>query len=303
MADSANIDWQLLRAFLALVSTKSSDLAAGQLGVSVATLKRRLARLEDVVGQKLYYGYAEAFSLTERGEWLASSLYNMDEVLGQIKPELSRPKQVDRLPTSIWMMDVLFEMFFVPFLQQNFEVAGDYAIKATSGAMPEISQRFTNDLTLAHYSSDSPHAESVWVGQHQVGFGATPAYLTAFGVPDQKSLEHHHLALVTDYRLIRALWTGLDDVLVKCASSIEMDSTAACHVMAKLGRHFTIITQWSAPGHYVRCPDLPVSVLPVYLSYTKAFYKDPRGKAIADKMIEFATAFFRPNPEWVSHDQ
>lgn len=42
-------DWTVLRAFLALVSTKSVDLAAGQLGVSIATVKRRLARLEDLV--------------------------------------------------------------------------------------------------------------------------------------------------------------------------------------------------------------------------------------------------------------
>ena len=286
-----------------MVSTRSSDLAAGQLGVSVATLKRRLARLEDVAGEKLFYGYAEDFSLTERGQWLALSLHHMDEALGQIKPELVRPQQVDRLPTSIWMMDVLFEMFFVPFIQQISEVSGTYAIKATSGPMPEVSQRFTNDITLAHYSSESPHAESVLVGQHQVGFGATPSYMAAFGVPDQNNLEQHHLALVTDYRLIRSLWDGLGNVLVKCASSIETDSTAACHVLAKLGHHFTIITQWSAPGHYVRCPDLPVSALPVYLSYTKAFYKDPRGKEIADKLIEFAKTFFRPNPEWVSHDQ
>lgn len=150
-------------------------MAAGQLGVSVATLKRRLVRLEDVAGEKLFYGYAEDFSLTERGQWLALSLHHMDEALGQIKPELVRPQQVDRLLTSIWMMDVLFEMFFVPFIQQISEVSGTYAIKTSSGPMPEVSQRFTNDITLAHYSSESPHAESVLVGQHQVGFGATPS--------------------------------------------------------------------------------------------------------------------------------
>ncbi len=288
---------------MALVSTRSSDLAAGQLGVSVATLKRRLARLEDVVGEKLFHGYADDFSLTKRGETLALSLYQMDEILGQIKPELSRPKKVDRLPTSVWMMDVLFELFFVPFLQQISEVAGKYAVTATSGAMPEISQRFTNDITLAHYNSDSPHAESVFVGQHQVGFGATSAYMDAFGVPDPSNLEHHHIALVTDYRLIRNLWDGLEDVLVKCGSSIETDSTAACHILAKLGHHFTIITQWSARGHYVQCPDLPVSVMPVYLSYNKAFYEDPRGKEFTDLMIEQATTFFRPNPEWENHVQ
>ena len=58
-------EWDLPRTFLALINTRSSDLAAGELGVSVATLKRRMARLEDVVGTKLYTGYENKFVLTD----------------------------------------------------------------------------------------------------------------------------------------------------------------------------------------------------------------------------------------------
>ena len=78
---------------MALVSTRSSDLAAGQLGVSVATLKRRLARLEDVVGEKLFHGYADDFSLTKRGETLALSLYQMDEISGSDQTRTLPPKE------------------------------------------------------------------------------------------------------------------------------------------------------------------------------------------------------------------
>lgn len=297
------INWQLLRAFLALASTKSSDLAAGQLGISVTTLKRRLARLEDVVGEKLSRGYMQNFSLTARGERLALTLSQMDDILGQIKPELVQPQRVDRLPTSIWMMDVLFELFLMPFLQQTSDIAGAYEIQVTSGAMPEISQRFTNEITLAHYSSDSAHAHSVLVGVHQVGFGATSAYMKRFGVPDLNNLADHHLAFVSDYRLIRGLWVGLEDILVKCATTIETDSTAACHVLAKEGAQFTLITQWSTPELYERCPRLPVAELPVYLSFNKSFYRDARGKALTDRMIEEAKTFFCPNPDWIQHVQ
>ena len=57
-------DWTLLRAFLSLVATRGLDQAAGQLGVSVATLKRRLARLEDTIDAKLYTGSQRTLVLT-----------------------------------------------------------------------------------------------------------------------------------------------------------------------------------------------------------------------------------------------
>ena len=295
-----NVDWDNLRAFLALVSTRSSDLAAGQIGVSVATLKRRLARLEDVIGVKLYSGYEDKFTLTNTGEALVLKLYEADHILGQIRPGLAAPKKEERLLVDLWMMDVLFELFFLPFTQQNTDIAPQYHFRAKSGAMPEISQRFNNDITLAHYGSDFSNAESVLVGKHQVGMGATQSYFDTHGIPDRHNLEHHHLALVTDYRLVYGLWSGLENVLVRCASSIETDSTAACHLVGKRGQHFTLITQWSAPDYYQLCVDLPIVELPVYLSFNKAFYGDPRGKRITDRMIETAKTFFKPNPEWTA---
>lgn len=134
-----NLDWDNLRAFLALVSTKSSDIAAGQIGVSVATLRRRLARLEDVVGAKLFSGYEDKFTLSDTGEALALKLYEVDHILGQIRPGLAAPKKDERLPVDLWMMDVLFELFFLPFSQQNADIVPQYHFRFKSGAMPEIS--------------------------------------------------------------------------------------------------------------------------------------------------------------------
>ena len=196
-------DWTVLRAFLALVSTKSVDLAAGQLGVSIATVKRRLARLEDLIGAKLYSGYQRTFVLTEEGHQLAETLYRVDGLLSHAKPDLAMPTQNDKTKVSIWLMDVLFEMFLLPFYKANVELSRTYQISTTSGEMPELSQRFSNDITIAHYASANVAAKSVQVGVHQVAFGAAPAYFDTFGVPQSDNLAQHHLALVSDYRLIK----------------------------------------------------------------------------------------------------
>jgi len=293
-------DWTVLRAFLALVSTKSVDLAAGQLGVSIATVKRRLARLEDLIGAKLYSGYQRTFVLTEEGHQLAETLYRVDGLLSHAKPDLAMPTQNDKTKVSIWLMDVLFEMFLLPFYKANVELSRTYQISTTSGEMPELSQRFSNDITIAHYASANVAAKSVQVGVHQVAFGAAPAYFDTFGVPQSDNLAQHHLALVSDYRLIKNLWLGLEEIMLEVGSSIEMDSTAACHVMAKAGLHFTQVTQWSLAGNYELCPELPKVEMPVFLSYDNSFYDTPKGKVLTDSMIDDATRVFKANPEWFS---
>ena len=88
--------------------------------------------------------------------------------------------------------------------------------------------------------------------------------------------------------------------MLEVGSSIEMDSTAACHVMAKAGLHFTQVTQWSLAGNYELCPELPRAELPVFLSYDKSFYDTPKGKVLTDSMIDDARRVFKPNPEWFS---
>jgi DNA-binding transcriptional LysR family regulator len=121
--------------------------------VSIATVKRRLARLEDLIGAKLYSGYQRTFVLTEEGHQLAETLYRVDGLLSHAKPDLAMPTQNDKTKVSNWLMDVLFEMFLLPFYKANVELSRTYQISTTSGEMPELSQRFSNDITIAHYAS------------------------------------------------------------------------------------------------------------------------------------------------------
>ena len=287
-------EWDLPRTFLALINTRSSDLAAGELGVSVATLKRRMARLEDVVGTKLYTGYENKFVLTDEGANFAALLFEVDDILSGIKPSLGSWQFTPRPTFSIWMMDVLFELFLVPLIQDNRELFNRFHLVSRSGEMPEISQTSQHDMTLAHYGSDSTHVINFALGVHEVGFAASPAYLHENGEPTRDNLEDHHLAFVSDYRIIRSLWDGMEDILVKVGSVIEVDSTAACHALAQKGLHFTLATQWSSRGNYEPCSALPTVELPVYLSVHKRFLNLPEGQEVVDIICERGREYFQP---------
>jgi DNA-binding transcriptional LysR family regulator len=66
--DSAMLDWNDLRYFLAVARTGSTLAASKQLKVSQATVSRRVTVLEDVVGVQLFVRKPSGYSLTPRGE-------------------------------------------------------------------------------------------------------------------------------------------------------------------------------------------------------------------------------------------
>lgn len=295
-------EWDLFRAFLALFTTKSSDAAASQLGVSVVTLKRRIARLEDVLKTKLFLGYGSKFRMTAEGEDLAALLRNADRILAEIKPDLRYPDPRDTTKTSVWMMDALVGYMLIPWLQQSPELFRNYSLRVLTGPTPEVSQTFDFNLAFTHFSSESPQVRSISLGVHQVAFGCSPAYVDRYGLPNQENLSEHHLAIVEDYRLIRALWEGIENIPSQCSSFIEVDSTTAGDLLAKQGLYFTPVTQWSLSSDFIICPDLPVVSVPSYLLVSKAFYKTEMGRRLTQALIAQGLQFFQAAPIWPPKD-
>jgi DNA-binding transcriptional LysR family regulator len=66
--ESAMLDWNDLRYFLAVARTGSTLAASKQLKVSQSTVSRRVNTLEEVIGVKLFVRKPSGYSLTPRGE-------------------------------------------------------------------------------------------------------------------------------------------------------------------------------------------------------------------------------------------
>ena len=292
------VEWDLPRAFLSLVQTKNADIAASELGISGTTLRRRLARFEDLVGAKLYRGHSAGVVLTDAGAALADTLFEVDGILGTIHPNMANPPEQEKPPAKLWMPDVLFETFFLKLVSENAAFFHNYQLVLMSGDMPDVSHLAPNDIVLAHFTRDSALTENFPVGFHQLGFGATSEYMERFGTPAPHNLEAHHLALVSDYRLIRPIWSGLDTILLQVGCTLELNSTAACHVLARKGHHFTIVTQWSSRGTYLTCPEMPTMDMHVYLSVRKKFLETRQGNELTQLMLRESRDYFRREDDW-----
>jgi DNA-binding transcriptional LysR family regulator len=74
---AAHTDWNLIRAFVAVVEHGSLTRAAEQLGVSQATLSRQIAQFEQVTGTALFERVARGLKLTQAGDHLVAPARHM----------------------------------------------------------------------------------------------------------------------------------------------------------------------------------------------------------------------------------
>ena len=70
------MDWNDLKFFLAVARAKSLSSASRQLGVSVSTVSRRIAALEQALGLKLFRPHRDGYDLTEAGADLMPAAEN-----------------------------------------------------------------------------------------------------------------------------------------------------------------------------------------------------------------------------------
>ncbi len=80
---STNLDWDDLKVFLAVARTESLSGAGRALGRDPATIGRRVARLEDVLGAALFLRSQQGYGLTEAGAALLDHAEAAEEAVAR----------------------------------------------------------------------------------------------------------------------------------------------------------------------------------------------------------------------------
>lgn len=110
------LDWNDLRYFLAVARTGSTLAASKQLKVSQATVSRRIAALEQVIGVEIFSRKPSGYSLTQRGELLLPAAEAVEESIlafsDQVALETRRVSGTVRLTTvesaaNAWVIPAL----------------------------------------------------------------------------------------------------------------------------------------------------------------------------------------------------
>ncbi|WP_261391414.1 LysR family transcriptional regulator [Roseovarius atlanticus] len=81
----SDIDWSLVRAFLAVAEKGSLSAAGRLLGTSQPTLGRQVRQLEDLLGQALFHRKPKGLELTANGQSLLEPARNMHRAMIEIE--------------------------------------------------------------------------------------------------------------------------------------------------------------------------------------------------------------------------
>jgi len=86
------MDWDDLRIFLAVARTDSLSAAGRRLKIDPATVSRRIARLEDAIGARLFTKSPQGYALTEEGARLIPHAERAESALDGAREALTGPE-------------------------------------------------------------------------------------------------------------------------------------------------------------------------------------------------------------------
>jgi DNA-binding transcriptional LysR family regulator len=179
---TAPVDWEDLRFFVALARAGSLSAAARTLRVSHATVGRRVAALEAVLGQSLFDRRADGFGLTDYGASVMELAVDMDERAHTIARRAGRGEALSGT-VRLTATEALAERLLIPRLatfrrrhpgialevlvdSRSLSLAKREADLAIRVARPQAGELFTRRLaTMAYGVYGAPRGDpSAWVG-------------------------------------------------------------------------------------------------------------------------------------------
>jgi DNA-binding transcriptional LysR family regulator len=204
-------DFEGLAMFAKVAEERSFAGAARTLGVSVATVSRAVARLEDRLGARLLNRTSRQLALTEFGQTIADSamkVYREAEAAEGAAREMSaRPRGLIRLsvPMSFglrWVAPLL-----PAFFREYPEVSVD--LHLTDAQVDLVGQGFDCALRIAVLPDSSLVARRLAPVSPVVV--ASPAYLEQHGTPQHPSELANHACLGYAYRARSDVWRFSND--------------------------------------------------------------------------------------------
>jgi DNA-binding transcriptional LysR family regulator len=271
-------DFEGLAMFAKVAEERSFAGAARALGVSVATVSRAVARLEERVGARLLNRTSRQLALTEFGRTMADTalriLHDAESAEGAAREMAARPRGLVRLtvPLSFGMRWV------APLLPEFFRAYPDVAIDLhlSDAAVDLVGEGFDCALRIAVLPDSSLVARRLCKMAPLVV--AAPAYLERHGAPRHPSELEERACLGYAYRARGDVWrfsnAAGEEASVKPAGMLRATNADALlpTVLAGLaigefpefivvdhvrnGRLVPILTDWTLPrgGMYFVTP-------------------------------------------------
>lgn len=184
MKRDAEVNWDDLRVFVEVASSGTLTRASRRLGLSVATVGRRLDRLEESLGRRLFRRHAAGLTLTpESQELLEYAQAVRERVDGLLRASASSDEQL-RGTVTVTTLETVATKILAPALV-HFRVAypGIKLVLRAETHMVSLARRAA-DIAVRLARPRESRVVAQKVGVVQYGLFASPVYLERKGRPE-----------------------------------------------------------------------------------------------------------------------
>jgi DNA-binding transcriptional LysR family regulator len=187
------VDWDDFRVFVEVVKIGSFNRAAGHLNMTQPTVSRRLARLEEVIGCKLFDRDRRGPRLTPEGQRIYTEARAAQSALIRAATTALRETRAIEGSCNILMGDGVASYWMPRFVSAFFTRNPTIELKVF-GTQDGQADRENFDIAVHYVRTSSPDMESVQIGSMHFVPGASKEYLAKHGIPrDLSDLEGHWL--------------------------------------------------------------------------------------------------------------
>ncbi|PWB79840.1 MAG: LysR family transcriptional regulator [Methylocystaceae bacterium] len=186
--------WDDLRLFLRCAEHGSFRKAAREAALDSATMIRRISRLEDLMGQRLFLRAAEGLELTEEGSRILRDVLAMEEASLSIARQSRMADQSVRGLVRVAITEGLGTYWVLPRLLE-FQKANRYLTIDLQVTMGQVDVgRLQADISIQFMRPSRPDLRLVQLGYLHIYPFASEGYRRLYGLPkDREELKSHRL--------------------------------------------------------------------------------------------------------------
>lgn len=193
--------WDDLRFFLATSEAGSFSKAASHLGVSQPTMSRRIERLEDRLGVRLFDRLPDGIALTSEGKSILNAARQIEEKVFEIQRNIAGSDKRMEGKVRISAPDGLATYWITPQLATFQQKYPRILIEFFCSIEPADILKMESDLSIRFRRPEEVDLVAVKLGTLHFVPWASPGYLDRYGAPrtPQELLSHRVLDHIAYY--------------------------------------------------------------------------------------------------------
>ena len=295
--NASELDWRLIKAFVAVMQERTLSAAARKLGTTQPTIGRQIRELEETCGELLFFRRGKsldptpaALGLSARAEDVEASVVSLSRAFARIGE--SDSLRIVRITAPTLIADHL--------LPNTLPSASKALPKAEFHILPSDSvqdlQRRHADIALRLTEPTQPDLITQRIGEVQIGLHATQDYLSKMGHPTKiADLARHRLILPSNETQISAAAANVGLEPGVLTASIRSDDLRHRHALMKAGAGIATGHSWMTqfdPDLRQVLPNVIIDTLPVWLVATEDIRTSRTLRCAYDILRNFARRAF-----------